>query len=135
MRRTKTIVAVAIAVALAITGAASLAQPASRASAKAAAADDEQQQLQALYEKAKAEGGKLTVYVGGDAPGQWDFIAKAFTAQFPDVQVHFVTDLSKYHDARQPRPRCGRRDPADHPGLRPVEAAGRSAAVQADWLG
>lgn len=103
MRRTKTIVAVAIAVALAITGAASvaLAQPASRASAKtAAAADDEQQQLQALYEKAKAEGGKLTVYMGGDAPGQWDFIAKAFTAQFPDVQVHFVTDLSKYHDAR-----------------------------------
>jgi ABC-type Fe3+ transport system substrate-binding protein len=103
MRRTKTMVAVAIAVALAITGAASvaLAQPASRASAKtAAAADDERQQLQALYEKAKAEGGKLTVYMGGDAPGQWDFIAKAFTAQFPDVQVHFVTDLSKYHDAR-----------------------------------
>jgi ABC-type thiamine transport system substrate-binding protein len=103
MRRTKTIVAVAMAVALAITGAASvaLAQPASRASAKtAAAADDEQQQLQALYEKAKAESGKLTVYIGGDAPGQWDFIAKAFAAQFPDVQLHFVTDLSKYHDAR-----------------------------------
>src|SRR5688572_4538450 len=93
MRRTETIVAVAIAVAFAITGASSvaLAQPAARGGAQTAAAG-EQQQLQALYEKAKAEGGKLTVYVGGDAPGQWDFIAQAFAAQFPDVQLHFVTD-------------------------------------------
>jgi ABC-type Fe3+ transport system substrate-binding protein len=101
MKKTNTIVAVAIAVALAITEASSvaLAQPTSRAGAKTSTGG-EQQQLQALYEKAKAEGGRLTVYIGGDAPGQWDFIARAFSAQFPDVQLHLVTDLSKYHDAR-----------------------------------
>jgi ABC-type Fe3+ transport system substrate-binding protein len=101
MKKTNTIVAIAIAVALAITGASSvaLAQPTSRAGAETSTSG-EQQQLQALYEKAKAAGGKLTVYIGGDAPGQWDFIAKAFSAQFPDVQLHLVTDLSKYHDTR-----------------------------------
>ncbi len=36
----------------------------------------------------------------GDKPGQWDFIAKAFAAQFPGVKIHLVTDLSKIHDAR-----------------------------------
>jgi ABC-type Fe3+ transport system substrate-binding protein len=61
---------------------------------------DEQTQLQALYTAAQAEGGQLTVYMGGDAPGQWDPIANAFSAQFPGVTVHLVTDLSKYHDAR-----------------------------------
>jgi ABC-type Fe3+ transport system substrate-binding protein len=65
-----------------------------------AASYGEQDQLQALYQKAKAEGGKVTVYMGGDAPGQWDFITQAFTAQFPGIQVNVVVDLSKYHDAR-----------------------------------
>jgi hypothetical protein len=101
MKKTKTILALAIAGGLAITGASAvaLAQPTSRSGAKTSTRG-EQQQLQALYDKAKPEGGKLTVYIGGDAPGQWDFIAKAFAAQFPGVDVRFVTDLSKYHDAR-----------------------------------
>jgi ABC-type Fe3+ transport system substrate-binding protein len=60
----------------------------------------EQDQLQALYRQAKAEGGKVTVYMGGDAPGQWDALSTAFTQQFPSVKLHLVTDLSKYHDAR-----------------------------------
>ncbi|WP_329264990.1 ABC transporter substrate-binding protein [Streptomyces sp. NBC_01478] len=60
----------------------------------------EQDQLQALYKAAEAEGGKVTVYIGGDAPGQWDSLAAAFHQQFPDLQLHLVTDLSKYHDAR-----------------------------------
>ncbi|MDH6626106.1 ABC-type Fe3+ transport system substrate-binding protein [Streptomyces sp. LBL] len=60
----------------------------------------EQDQLQALYRKAKAEGGKVTVYMGGEAPGQRDSLASAFKQQFPDVQLHLVTDLGKYHDAR-----------------------------------
>ncbi|MDF3147356.1 MULTISPECIES: ABC transporter substrate-binding protein [unclassified Streptomyces] len=60
----------------------------------------EQDQLQALYRAAKAEGGKVTVYMGGDAPGQWDALSAAFAQQFPDVKLHLVTDLSKYHDAR-----------------------------------
>jgi hypothetical protein len=34
-------------------------------------------------------------------PGQWDNLAAAFHQQFPDVQLHLVTDLSsKYQDAR-----------------------------------
>jgi ABC-type Fe3+ transport system substrate-binding protein len=64
------------------------------------AASSEQDQLQALYKAAKAEGGKVTVYIGGDAPGQWDSLSQAFKQQFPDVKLHLVTDLSKYHDAR-----------------------------------
>ncbi len=67
---------------------------------RAAFAASEQDQLQALYRQAQAEGGKVTVYLGGDAPGQWDFIGQAFTAQFPGVQANLVVDLSKYHDAR-----------------------------------
>jgi ABC-type Fe3+ transport system substrate-binding protein len=92
MKKTNTIVGIAIAAALLITGATS-------AVAKIPATTD-QQQLQALYKRAKAEGGKLTVYMGGDAPGQWDFIAKAFEDRFPDVQLHLVNDLSKYQDDR-----------------------------------
>jgi ABC-type Fe3+ transport system substrate-binding protein len=64
------------------------------------AASSEQDQLHALYKAAKAEGGKVTVYIGGDAPGQWDSLSQAFEQQFPDVKLHLVTDLSKYHDAR-----------------------------------
>jgi ABC-type Fe3+ transport system substrate-binding protein len=60
----------------------------------------EQDQLQALHRAAVAEGGKVTVYMGGDAPGQWDALASAFAQQFPDVKLHLVTDLSKYHDER-----------------------------------
>jgi ABC-type Fe3+ transport system substrate-binding protein len=65
-----------------------------------AAAVDEQAQLAQLYTQAKAEGGKLTVYMGGDAPGQWDSFATAFSAAYPGIKVNIVTDLSKYHDAR-----------------------------------
>jgi ABC-type Fe3+ transport system substrate-binding protein len=57
-------------------------------------------QLQALYRQALAQGGELTVYTGGDKPGQWDFIAQAFTKQFPGIKLHLVNDLSKYQDAR-----------------------------------
>ncbi|KPI11497.1 hypothetical protein OK074_2829 [Actinobacteria bacterium OK074] len=63
-------------------------------------AASEQDQLQALYQAAKAEGGKVTVHMGGDAPGQWDSRSSAFTKQFPDMKLHLVTDLSRYHDAR-----------------------------------
>jgi len=65
-----------------------------------AGASGEQAKLQALYRQAEADGGEVTVYMGGDKPGQWDFIAKAFAAQFPGVKIHLVTDLSKIHDAR-----------------------------------
>jgi len=69
-------------------------------SSAAAAAGSEQDQLRALFQQAKAEGGNVTVYLGGDAPGQWDFLGQAFAAQFPGIQANLVADLSKYHDAR-----------------------------------
>ena len=73
-----------------------------RAAAATAPATDaaEQKELQRLHRKAAAEGGEVVVYMGGDAPGFWDFISGGFTAAFPDVKIHMVTDLSKYHNAR-----------------------------------
>lgn len=85
-----------VAAALALTAVATTAI----AQTTSAAPASEQDQLQSLYQAAKAEGGKVTVYIGGDAPGQWDSLADAFSKQFPDVKLHLVTDLSKYHDAR-----------------------------------
>jgi ABC-type Fe3+ transport system substrate-binding protein len=64
------------------------------------ASQPEAAQLQALYKQALAAGGELTVYTGGDRPGQWDFISRAFTKQFPGVKLHLINDLSKYQDAR-----------------------------------
>src|SRR5690349_11533825 len=64
------------------------------------AAAGEQEQLQALYRTAVDAGGRLTVYMGGDVAGFFDFIPQAFVAQFPSIRVNTVTDLSKYHDAR-----------------------------------
>lgn len=88
------LVAVAAGVALAGVATTAIAQTTS------SAAVSEQDQLQALYRAAKAEGGKVTVYMGGDAPGQWDSLSSAFEQRFPGVKLHLVTDLSKYHDAR-----------------------------------
>lgn len=60
----------------------------------------ENAQILKLYEQAKAEKGPLTVYMGGDAPGQWDQILKGFRDQFPDIELNAVVDLSKYHEPR-----------------------------------
>ncbi|KPI22056.1 hypothetical protein OK074_7250 [Actinobacteria bacterium OK074] len=84
----------AVATALALTAVSTTAIAQSRT------ATSENDQLQALYKAAKAEGGKVTVYIGGDAPGQWDSLAASFTKQFPDMKINLVTDLSKYHNAR-----------------------------------
>ncbi|MFG2551489.1 ABC transporter substrate-binding protein [Streptomyces sp. NPDC048581] len=92
--------AVATGVALAAVATTAIAQTPQADRADRPAAASEQDQLAALYKAAEAEGGKVTVYMGGDAPGQWDSLAKAFTQQFPDVKLNLVTDLSKYHDAR-----------------------------------
>ncbi|QKC85417.1 extracellular solute-binding protein [Mesorhizobium sp. NZP2077] len=60
----------------------------------------EDAQLQQLYQKAISEGGVLTVYAGGDKPGQWDYLKKAFVKRFPQIQLEIVVDFSKVHDAR-----------------------------------
>src|SRR4051812_21947056 len=54
----------------------------------------EDTQLQQLYQKAISEGGVLTVYAGGDKPGQWDYLKKALVKRFPQIQVEIVVDFS-----------------------------------------
>jgi len=98
MNHRNKLIGAAIATALALTGVTTTAMADTTTHRHTTAS--EQDKLQALYKAAKAEGGKATVYIGGDAPSQWDSLAAAFEKQFPDVQLHLVTDLSKYHDAR-----------------------------------
>src|SRR4051794_8979384 len=58
------------------------------------------QTLQDLYQAALKEGGKLTVYAGGDEVTQGFGIKAGFERQFPGMTLNLVVDLSKYHDAR-----------------------------------
>ncbi|MER5182526.1 ABC transporter substrate-binding protein [Streptomyces sp. NPDC002896] len=59
---------------------------------------DEQQNLQKLYEEARAEGGQLVVWAGGDAKSQSLMYTQAFQKEFPDIDISAVVQLSKYHD-------------------------------------
>ncbi|MET8978394.1 extracellular solute-binding protein [Streptomyces sp. NPDC004539] len=61
---------------------------------------EESKTLDQLYAAARAEGGKLTVYAGGDWKNQQDDTKSAFEKRFPGVTVNMVVDYSKYHDAR-----------------------------------
>ena len=58
------------------------------------------QTLQDLHQAALKEGGKLTVYAGGDEVTQAFGIRAGFERQFPGMKINIVVDLSKYHDAR-----------------------------------
>jgi ABC-type Fe3+ transport system substrate-binding protein len=91
---------VAAVAALAVAACSTTQAPAQTPAASPTSTAGEQDQLQALHQEAVAEGGEVTVYMGGDKPGQWDAFAAAFTQQYPDVTIHLVTDLSKNHDAR-----------------------------------
>ncbi|WP_405483538.1 ABC transporter substrate-binding protein [Streptomyces sp. NBC_00009] len=62
--------------------------------------DEETRPLCELYEAARAEGGRLTVYAGGDIPTQQDGVLDAFAAAFADVHLDMIVDYSKYHDVR-----------------------------------
>lgn len=61
---------------------------------------EETRSLDELYQAAKAEGGKLVVYAGGDVASQQAGTVAAFQAQFPDVKLTMVVDYSKFHDVR-----------------------------------
>jgi ABC-type Fe3+ transport system substrate-binding protein len=56
--------------------------------------------LQDLYEQAKAEGGTLVVYAGGDAPEQTQMYTAGFSEMFPGIDLEVTVDLSKIHNAR-----------------------------------
>ncbi|KAB8223366.1 hypothetical protein BDV33DRAFT_228511 [Aspergillus novoparasiticus] len=77
----------------------------------------ETRSLDEIYEAAKKESGPLVVSSGGDgkyscgcypyllliaylAGNQNDFIINAFQKRFPDIQVNWTVDLSKYHASR-----------------------------------
>ncbi|MER5890470.1 extracellular solute-binding protein [Streptomyces sp. NPDC001941] len=66
----------------------------------AATEAEEQAELARLYEQARAEGGGLVVYAGGDKPGQADYLRDAFRERFPEVDIDIVVDFSKHHNAR-----------------------------------
>lgn len=61
---------------------------------------EETKTLKQLYAEAKAEGGTLTVYAGGDTATQQDGNKAAFEKAFPGITVNMVVDYSKFHDAR-----------------------------------
>ncbi|MEW5289357.1 extracellular solute-binding protein [Erwinia papayae] len=60
----------------------------------------ETRSLDQLYHRALQEGGVVTVYAGGDTPGQQDGIKKAFESRFPGIRLNVIVDYSKFHDAR-----------------------------------
>jgi ABC-type Fe3+ transport system substrate-binding protein len=61
---------------------------------------EETKSLEQLYREAKAEGGALTVYAGGDTATQQDGNKAAFEKAFPGITLDIVVDYSKFHDAR-----------------------------------
>ncbi|KDO19580.1 hypothetical protein SPRG_15161 [Saprolegnia parasitica CBS 223.65] len=66
----------------------------------ASVAEETQGPLAELYEEARKEGGNLVVYHGGDHAQQQDYVADAFRAAYPDLNLTMVVDYSKYHNAR-----------------------------------
>lgn len=58
----------------------------------------EKEELAQLYEKAKLEGNELTVWGGGDAPKQLDWIKNEWAKDFPDIKINIRVDLSKFLD-------------------------------------
>ncbi|TDD63404.1 ABC transporter substrate-binding protein [Kribbella antibiotica] len=79
-------------------GAAAVLGSATRASAATGA--EETRSLDELYRAAVAESGKLVIYAGGDTPTQQQFMAAAFRARFPEIDLTVVVDYSKFHDVR-----------------------------------
>jgi ABC-type Fe3+ transport system substrate-binding protein len=83
-------------------GIASAAQPGARGVSHGAGSSvpEETRSLDELYRAAKAEGGKLVVYAGGDVASQQAGVVAAFGRQFPDIELTMVVDYSKFHDVR-----------------------------------
>lgn len=65
-----------------------------------AATSMETRPLDDIYKSALKEGGTVTVYAGGDTPGQQDGMKQAFEKRFPGMKLNVIVDYSKFHDAR-----------------------------------
>lgn len=77
--------------------------------------------LAELFAAAKAEGGDLVWYNGGDAKEQGDEIVARFEARFPGMHVNKFTDYSKYHDTRLDLQFAAGKVEADVAGLQTTE--------------
>ncbi|KAL3088464.1 hypothetical protein niasHS_009915 [Heterodera schachtii] len=60
----------------------------------------ESRSLEQLYAAALAEGGKLVVYAGGDAPRQQDSVKQMFEQRFPNMTLDIPVDYSVNHAPR-----------------------------------
>jgi len=60
----------------------------------------ETKELNNLYSEAIKNGGSLTVWAGGDAPNQADWLKKKFNARFPEIKLNLIVDLSKFQDIK-----------------------------------
>lgn len=56
--------------------------------------------LDAIYQAALAEGGVVTMWLGGDERTDEDALKKEFENRFPGMTLNLTTDLSKYHSTR-----------------------------------
>ncbi len=56
--------------------------------------------LEELYQAARAEGGNLLVYGGGDLPNGSAGTERAFNQRFPGMKLRILVDRSKYHAVR-----------------------------------
>ncbi|MFF3373542.1 ABC transporter substrate-binding protein [Streptomyces sp. NPDC002680] len=84
-----------LAAVLTVTVTAGVTTAGARPSGGTVKAASESDQLAALYEKAKQEGGTLTVYAGGDAFRGQDRVVQAFEQRFPGLDIDIKVDLSK----------------------------------------
>ncbi|QNP74484.1 extracellular solute-binding protein [Streptomyces roseirectus] len=64
---------------------------------------EETRSLDQLYTDARAEGGTLVVYAGGDRKEQEDDTVRAFEKRFPGIRLRMVVDRSEYQGARVDR--------------------------------
>ncbi|KAF2498350.1 ABC-type Fe3+ transport system [Lophium mytilinum] len=63
-------------------------------------ADIETRSLDQIHEAAKAEGGVVNLWAGGDEKDQQNGLKEAFETRFPGMTLNVTVDLSKYHDGR-----------------------------------
>ncbi|PBP18647.1 hypothetical protein BUE80_DR010559 [Diplocarpon rosae] len=61
---------------------------------------EETRTLDELHQAALAEGGLVTLWHGGDEPGQQNMLKTAFEARFPGMALNVTVDLSKHHDVK-----------------------------------
>ncbi|MEU6355413.1 extracellular solute-binding protein [Streptomyces sp. NPDC047072] len=83
-----------------VLGASAVPASASPLASRHSTGSEETRTLDELYRAARAEGGKLVVYAGGDTPTQQDGTKAGFKARFPDIDLTLIVDYSKYHDVR-----------------------------------